>query len=26
MAEIQEQSNDAELSGNMQAISPAYQL
>jgi hypothetical protein len=26
MAEIQEQSNDAELSGNMQSISPAYQL
>lgn len=26
MVEIQEQSNDAELSGNMQAISPAYQL
>lgn len=26
MGEIQEQSNDAELSGNMQAIRPAYQL
>jgi hypothetical protein len=26
MTEIQEQSNDAELSGNMQAIGPAYQL
>jgi len=26
MVEIQEQSNDAELAGNMQSISPAYQL